>query len=159
MKSVWREHRRDFLARAGLGAGALAFDALLAGEKAQGSGMAHAVPRARSVIFLFMSGGPSQVDTFDPKPELARLEGKDVPESVAARVPKIKRAGLTNLMASHWEFEPRGESGIPVSSLFPAVAQHADDLCLIRSMTHRNPVHGPGECVALTGIQQLVLCL
>ncbi|MEM0970452.1 MAG: DUF1501 domain-containing protein, partial [Verrucomicrobiota bacterium] len=98
-----------------------------------------------------MSGGPSQVDTFDPKPELARLEGKDVPESVAARVPKIKRAGLTNLMASHWEFEPRGESGIPVSSLFPAVAQHADDLCLIRSMTHRNPVHGPGECVALTG--------
>ena len=98
-----------------------------------------------------MSGGPSQVDTFDPKPALAELAGKDVPESLAQRVPRIKRAGLKNLMASPWEFQQHGQSGLYVSSLFPEVAKHVDDLCVIRSMTHRNPVHGPGECVALTG--------
>ncbi len=98
-----------------------------------------------------MSGGPSQVDTFDPKPDLARLAGQDVPESLARNVPKIKRAGLKNLMASHWGFSQRGQCGMPISELLPHTSMHADDLCLIRSMTHRNPVHGPGECVALTG--------
>ncbi|MEM7010981.1 MAG: DUF1501 domain-containing protein [Verrucomicrobiota bacterium] len=137
--------RRRFLAHAGLGASAVAFESLLAGQTP------HRPATAKSVIFLFMSGGPSQVDTFDPKPELAKLAGNDVPESLAALVPKIKRAGLTNLMASHWDFAQHGESGLTVSSLFPEVAKHADDLCLIRSMSHRNPVHGPGECVALTG--------
>ncbi len=137
--------RRRFVAGCGLGAGSLALSSLLADDAP------HHAPMARSVIFLFMSGGPSQVDTFDPKPELARLSGKDVPESLAKNVPKIKRAGLKNLMPSHWEFEPRGKSGIQISSLLPEAAKHADDLCVIRSMTHRNPVHGPGECVALTG--------
>ena len=65
--------------------------------------------------------------------------------------PPIKRAGLRNLMASPWTFEPQGECGLPVSSLFPEVARQMDEICLIRTMTHRNPVHGPGECVALTG--------
>jgi len=111
----------------------------------------HFAPTARSVIFLFMSGGPSQVDTFDPKPELARLAGQDVPESLARNVPRIQRAGLKNLMASPWEFRRYGQSGIPVSDLLPFTARHVDDLCVIRSMSHRNPVHGPGECVALTG--------
>lgn len=140
-------HRRNFLASAGLGAGAVALESLFAAETQR----SHLPGTAKSVIFLFMSGGPSQVDTFDPKPELARLAGKDVPDSIARAVPKIKRAGLQNLMASPWEFQQHGESGIPVSSLFPHTAKHVDDLCLIRTMSHRNPVHGPGECVALTG--------
>ncbi len=88
---------------------------------------------------------------FDPKPELQKLAGKDVPQSLAANVPKINRSGLKNLMASHWSFDRYGECEMPISSLLPEMANCADDLCLIRSMTHRNPVHGPAECVALTG--------
>mgnify|MGYP001173146199 FL=1 len=107
---------------------------------------------ARSVIFLYMSGGPSQVDTFDPKPALATYSGQNVPESIARNVPPIKRSGLNNIMPSHWSFQPHGESGIPVSELLPHTAQHADDLCVIRSVKHLNPVHGPGECVCLTGV-------
>lgn len=144
--------RRRFVST-GIGASAVALRTLLAeeaGTSKTSSGIHHPAT-AKSVIFLFMSGGPSQVDTFDPKPELARLSGADVPESLAKRVPRIKRAGIKNLMASPWEFHRHGESGLPVSTLFPHVAKHVDDLCLIHSMTHRNPVHGPGECVALTG--------
>ena len=145
MKSI---DRRMFSMACGLGATSLAIQSLVAGENDMPP---HHTPTAKSVILLFMSGGPSQVDTFDPKPDLAKLAGQDVPESIAQHVPRIKRAGLKNLLASPWEFRPHGQSGLPVSSLFPAMAQQVDELCLIRSMTHRNPVHGPGECVALTG--------
>jgi len=141
--------RRQFLG--GIGAGSVALSSMLAETSATVTERPHFAGKAKSVIFLFMSGGPSQVDTFDPKPELANLAGKDVPESLARNVPKIKRAGLKNLMASHWSFSEHGQSGIPVSELLPHTAKHVDDLCVIRSMVHRNPVHGPGECVALTG--------
>ena len=148
---VTKLNRRSFAA-SGLGAGAIAFQSLLASENDSGTlPVPHHKPTAKSVIFLFMSGGPSQVDTFDPKPRLAELSGSDVPESLASRVPRIKRAGLKNLMASPWKFQQYGESGLFVSDLFPETAKRVDDLCVIRSMTHRNPVHGPGECVALTG--------
>ncbi|QDV85623.1 DUF1501 domain-containing protein [Planctomycetes bacterium TBK1r] len=142
--------RRRFLYGGGLGAGAMALQ-LLRHAEAEGANATHHPATASSVIFLFMSGGPSQVDTFDPKPELDRLAGKDVPDSIAETIPKIKRAGLKNLMGSPWSFKPYGESGIPVSDLLPKTAEHVDDLCVIRSMQHNNPVHGPGECVALTG--------
>ena len=135
----------------GLGASSLALQSLLAEDSQTIIHKPHHTPTATNVIFLFMSGGPSQVDTFDPKPELTRLEGKDVPESIAAQVPKIKRAGLKNIMGSPWKFDKHGESGLPISELLPHTAKLADELCVIRSMTHRNPVHGPGECVALTG--------
>ncbi|MCA9062357.1 MAG: DUF1501 domain-containing protein [Planctomycetaceae bacterium] len=115
------------------------------------AGDPHHSATATSVIFLFMSGGPSQVDTFDPKPGLSQYAGQDVPESIAGRVPRIARAGLRNLLPSPWKFSQFGESGIPVSALLPHTARHVDDLCVIRSMHHLNPVHGPGECVALTG--------
>jgi len=145
--------RRDFLsAGIGMGMGSIGLQTLLAGQSGKlPTAGSHFTPTAERVIFLFMSGGPSQVDTFDPKPELAKLAGKDVPDSIAATVPRIKRAGLKNLMASPWVFHQHGESGIPVSELLPETAKHVDDLCVIRSMQHRNPVHGPGECVALTG--------
>ncbi|QDU44697.1 hypothetical protein Mal52_31830 [Symmachiella dynata] len=145
--------RRNVLTATGCSAMTLALRALMADESAPAMPVQapHRPPRARSVISLFMSGGPSQVDTFDPKPDLAALAGKDVPESIAKTVPKIKRAGLKNLMASPWAFHRHGQSGLPISELFPNIAKHADDLCVIRSMTHRNPIHGPGECVALTG--------
>jgi hypothetical protein len=156
MASSTIHDRRSFLATsfagAGAGAGSLALQSLLAADSSSTApGSSHFAPTAKRVIFLFMSGGPSQVDTFDPKPELEKLEGKDVPESFAKHVPRIKRAGLKNLMASPWKFQRHGQSGIPVSELLPETAKHIDDLCVIRSMQHRNPVHGPGECVALTG--------
>ncbi len=144
-------NRREFLAT-GLGAGAIALSSLAAAEeKSARTPTPHFKPTAKSVIFLFMSGGPSQVDTFDFKPELERLAGQDVPESIAKHVPPIKRAGLKNLLASPWKFRPYGESGMPISDLLPHTAELADDLCIIRSMKHNNPVHGPGECVSLTG--------
>ncbi len=75
----------------------------------------HSRATARSVIFVFQGGGPSQVDTFDPKPLLQELHGKDVPESIGKTIPKIARSPLNNLMASPWKFRRYGESGIPVS--------------------------------------------
>ena len=155
METAPKIDRRRWLGLAAAGApwlsSSLGWSNELASPKLEHRIGMHHPARAQRVILLFMSGGPSQVDTFDPKPELAKLDGKDVPESIAKHVPKIQRAGLRNLLASPWEFSPRGESGLPVSSLFPAVAEQADKLCVIRSMSHRNPVHGPGECLALCG--------
>ncbi|MCB1209024.1 MAG: DUF1501 domain-containing protein, partial [Verrucomicrobiales bacterium] len=135
----------------------LAQDGLLAANREGDHTRPHLVgphlrPRAKSVIFLFMSGGPGQTDTFDPKPLLQKLEGQPVPESIAINVPKIPRSGVNSLlMASPFSFKQYGESGISVSELFPETARLVDDLCVIRSVNHRIPVHGPGECVALTG--------
>ncbi len=113
---------------------------------------AHHSASAKSVIFLFMSGAPGQTDTFDPKPLLTKLDGQRVPDSIAATVPNIPRSGVdSRLFASPFAFAEHGESGIPVSSLYPRTAQMVDDMCVVRSMNHRVPVHGPGECIALTG--------
>ena len=145
-------NRRHFLQATGTGFSTLAFSTLLAEEREkERARRPHFRPTAKSVIFLFMSGGPSQVDTFDPKPELKKLAGREVPASLAKNVPRIQRAGLKNLMPSPWKFRRYGECGMPISELLPYTAKHADDLCVIRSMHHRNPVHGPAECVALTG--------
>jgi len=153
-------NRRDMLDQSVLGFGALGLMSLLADEgllcAADGTqvapGKSHFPATAKNVIFLFMSGAPSQVDTFDPKPLLTKLEGQAVPPSIAARVPNIPRAGLgSKLMASPFTFKNYGESGLPVSNMFPATAQLIDEICVLRSVNHRVPVHGPGECIALTG--------
>jgi hypothetical protein len=148
------------LARCGMGVGAIALakllaeDGLLADQREGGDGVVKpAAPAAKHLIMLFMSGGPSHVDTWDPKPELNRLDGQDVPESIARQVPRIKRSGLANLMGSPFRFAPHGESGIEVSTLLPHTARCVDDLCVIRTVHHRNPVHGPAEVVSLTGTQ------
>ncbi len=152
--------RREMLDQSVLGFGAVGLMSLLADEGLlcaedsghKSAGTNHFPATAKNVIFLFMSGAPSQVDTFDPKPLLTKLEGKGVPESIAARVPNIPRAGLNSkLMASPFAFKKYGESGIPVSNLFPKTAEMIDDICVLRSVNHRVPVHGPGECIALTG--------
>jgi hypothetical protein len=153
--------RREMLRRSGMGFGSLALaslmleDGLLAGAETARAPMTgtHFPATARSVIFLFMGGGPSQVDTWDPKPLLRRLDGRDVPESIGRNVPRIARAPLTNLFASPYRFTPHGQSGIPVSELFPETARHADDLCVIRSCRHSSPIHAPAEYLAMTGTQ------
>jgi hypothetical protein len=98
-----------------------------------------------------MGGGPSQVDTFDPKPEIKRLHGKDVPPSIARHVPRIVRSRLESLHDTPFAFRHHGESGLEISELFAETAKHADDLCVIRSLSHLTPVHAPAEYLATTG--------
>lgn len=151
-------NRRMLLRESAPGIGSAALTAMLA-EQGRGHEAAprqnpqpHHRATAKSIIFLFMSGGPGQTDTFDPKPVLERLDGQRVPASIAATIPDIPRSGVdSRLFASPFGFQRYGESGIPVSSLFPRTAQLVDELCIVRSMHHRVPVHGPGECIALTG--------
>ena len=102
--------RRQFIQDSGIGLSSMAIASLLSRQSMATTSDEKAV--ARSVIFLYMSGGPSQVDTFDPKPALKKYAGQDVPESIARNVPPIKRSGLKNVMPSHWEFKQHGESGI-----------------------------------------------
>lgn len=91
----------------------------------------HFPAKAKSVIFLFMDGGPSQVDTFDPKERLIKEHG----EPIKMKVPPTQFDNVGKVLKSFWEFKPRGKSGIPISDLFPYVAECADDLAVIRSMT------------------------
>ena len=140
--------RRAMLQRSAAGFGHLALAGLLAQEgqseaahsaaSALAAKLPHFAPRARRVIFLFMKGGPSHVDTFDPKPLLQRDDGGKYPFAE----PRIKFAETGKLLKSPWKFQQYGQSGLPVSELFPHVAQCADELCVIRSMHGTNPAHG-----------------
>jgi len=137
--------RREILRRAGAGFGALAFSALQAdGTTAAESPLAarrpHFAARAKRVIFLFMPGGPSQVDTFDPKPRLAQDDGQPSP--------KLYLGQQRKLLASPWKFQKYGESGVEVSELFPRTASCIDDICVIRSMVTDDSNH-PGGCLLM----------
>ncbi len=147
--------RRQLLRCAGAGFGSLALAALLNDETsaaAVGSESAdvagntlspkrpHFAARAKRVIFLFMPGGPSQVDTFDPKPRLTQDNGHPSP--------KAYRGQTRNLLASPWKFQKFGQSGIEVSELFPHTAARIDDICVIRSMVSDDPNH-PGGCLLM----------
>jgi hypothetical protein len=155
--------RREMLRRSGLGFGSLALAYLLfedglvsAAAPAAGNGAGlrlRPTGIARSVIFLFMGGGPSQVDTWDPKPLLTRLNGQNVPDSIGRNVPRIARAPLTNLYASPYRFPRHGRSGIAVSELFPEIGKRVDDLCVLRACRHNSPIHAPAEYLATTGTQ------
>jgi len=140
--------RREFLLRAGGGFGALALASILAeqgllaaGEKAG----THHAPRAKRAIFLFMSGGPSHLETFDPKPDLQRLHGERLPDSFG-RVATRRGVEKNKLLATKRTFRKCGESGIEVSDLLPHLSRHADDLCVLRgcygdSVTHPESVY------------------
>jgi len=105
--------------------------------------------KAKRIIFLFMSGGPSHVDTFDPKPRLIRDNGKVLP----FERPKLERTKTGNLLQSPWSFKKYGQSGIEVSELFPHVATCVDDLCVIRSMVADNINHN-GACLQMNTGEQ-----
>ncbi|HYE33056.1 MAG TPA: DUF1501 domain-containing protein [Methylomirabilota bacterium] len=109
----------------------------------------HHTAKAKRVIFLFMSGGPSHVDTFDPKPRLADLNGKPLP----FEKPKLERTKTGNILASPWSFKKHGQSGTDVSELFPHVATCVDDLCVIRSMVADNINHN-GACLQMNTGEQ-----
>lgn len=101
----------------------------------------HRPARAKHLVFLFMNGGPSQVDTFDPKPALSRYQGQAYTGD--AKVGSNGRP-IGKLMASPFEFRPHGQSGLEISSLFPHTARFADDLCVIRSMHSDTAAHASG---------------
>jgi len=153
--------RREMLRQCSNGFGMVALAALM-GEQAQAATTAAKGPltpkppmfpaKAKRVIFLFMHGGPSQVDTFDPKPLLIRDHGKPFPGAK----PRVVFAQTGNLLKSPWEFKKYGQSGIEVSDLFPNVAQCVDDMCVIRSMVADNTAHGGALLQLHTGSDTFV---
>ncbi len=160
-----RYSRRDLLSRVGGGFGLVALAGLL-GQRGNASGVSpllasdraanpfavqapHFAPRAKRIIFLYMPGGPSHVDLFDPKPRLIRDNGKPLP----FEKPKLERTKTGNLLASPWTFAPRGQSGIEVSELLPRIAGHIDDLCIVRSMVADNINHTGAALQLCTGEQ------
>jgi hypothetical protein len=147
--------RRYLLRRAACGFGLVGLASLLAeGSLAQelanplAPKKPHFPPRAKRVIFLFMAGGPSHVDTFDPKPLLTRDHGKPLPFK---RPLTFAPGEVGNLFKSPWEFRKHGQSGIEVSELFPNVARFVDDLCIIRSVVGDSVAHGGAHLQLHTG--------
>ncbi len=152
-------NRRTFLETSANGCGAAALGSLLCRNQtnATGSiGRANFAPKAKRVIYLFQSGGPSQMDLFDPKPELEKQRGKELPESVLG---KQRLTGMTSnqktlpVAPTNYHFAPRGISGIELSDLLPNLSGVADDLCLIRSMHSEAINHDPAITFLQTGFQ------
>ena len=154
--------RRDLLSSAACGFGAIAASHLLAStlpadesatplptgdQQSSGVKPTHFPPKALSVIFLYMDGGVSQVDSFDPKPALERMHGKPFP----SRIEPTQFNNIGNTLASPWKFKNYGQSGIPVSDLFPEMARHVDDMAVIRSMTSAFPEHTNANYFLHTG--------
>ena len=104
----------------------------------------HFPAKVKRVIHIFCNGGPSQMDTFDPKPELNRLDGQPLPDSIKQQLQPTQRNRVGNVFGSPFKFKQHGDCGLPVSELFPNVAKHADDLCVIRSMQGEIANHTPG---------------
>lgn len=143
--------RREFLWQVGGGFAGLALADLVSRDAVADSTLStapHFPAKAKHCIFLFMNGGPSQVDTFDPKPALARFDGQ--PYSGDAKVGSNGRP-VGHLMNSPFPFTRHGESGLEISSLFPRLSQHADDLCVIRSMHADTAAHASGCLQMNTG--------
>lgn len=148
--------RRQMLASCGMGFGALALRGILNAGTSPVSPLAarppHLPATAKRVIFLFMHGGPSSIDTFDYKPRLQRDTGKPLPFAK----PRVQFAQTGNLLGSPWEFQQHGQSGLWVSSLFPEVARCVDDLCVIKSIHGSNEAHGGALLKIHTGSDTFV---
>lgn len=151
--------RRTFLGRTTMALGALAYE-VMRGPAAMGcsderSALPHFAPKAKRVIFLTQSGGPSQLELFDPKPRLVDLAGTPLPESVRGgqRVTGMTAGKPQLVMPARSTFRPRGTSGMEISDWLPHLASIADDLCLIRSMTTDEINHAPAMTKFLTGHQ------
>ncbi len=159
--------RRDFLRRGGGGFGALALSAMLGGnaalQRALGAPEAkladsltpkltHLAGKAKSVIFLFMEGGPSHIDLFDPKPLLNKIAGKPLPDSFERPITAMGESGSA-LLASPREWKQYGESGLWVSDWMPHVGGVADELAVIRSCVSDGINHAGGVCQMNTGSQ------
>jgi Protein of unknown function (DUF1501) len=148
--------RRELLARTGTGLGVLGLASLLADESRAAASTnplapraPHFTPKAKHVIHLFMNGGPSQVDTFDPKPELTRRHG-EMPGNLGLKTERKTRA----LFKSAFKFPKCGQAGIEVSEIFPEIGKCIDDICVVRSMHTNLPNHEPGLLLMTSGNPQ-----
>jgi hypothetical protein len=142
--------RRHLLRQTACGFGMMGLSSILAAEAGDplGPKKPHFPAKAKRVIFLFMHGGPSHMDTFDPKPRLTKDHGKPLPFK---RPLTFAEGSVGNLLKSPWEFKHHGQSGLEISELFPNVAKHADDLCIIRSMVGDSVAHGGATLQLHTG--------
>jgi hypothetical protein len=153
--------RREFFSRLGTGAGALALAAMLTdGAGAETVKRAaydllpkspHVTPRAKRVIYLFQNGGPSQVDLFDPKPELKKQEGQRPGKGYVNDVDE-KKTGVW--LGSPFKFNRHGQSGMELSELLPGLGKHADDIAIVRSMVSEHENHEQACCHMHTGMPQ-----
>ncbi|MFN5961326.1 MAG: DUF1501 domain-containing protein [Verrucomicrobiota bacterium] len=152
-----RSHsRREFLSKAGMGIGSLALLDLMNREaKADGSPLerqlTHHAPRARAIISLFMHGGPSQVDTFDPKPMLARYAGQTLPQSFGNLNLEFTKASTAKVLPSRRTFRKCGGSGLEMSDIFEHLPKVADELAVVRSCYHTEFNHAPALYMAHSG--------
>ncbi|MBM83214.1 MAG: sulfatase [Planctomycetaceae bacterium] len=144
--------RRGILKSAACGFGSVALSGIAQAESTVGL---HHAPRAKRVIFLFMHGGPSHVDTFDYKPELQKRSGQRLPFAPAKNLDPTA-TNQAKLLGSPWKFQQHGDSGLWVSSLFPEVAKYVDDLCVIRSVQSKGQSHGQAVCMLHTGTDNFV---
>jgi hypothetical protein len=153
-------NRRRFLREVGGGIGMLGLSHLMGVEgRASVNPLAPKPPhfpgKAKNVIFMFMEGAPSQMDLFDPKPELQKISGQTLPESLTSqlRLAFIKKDA--KVLASPRVFKPHGQSGIELSDYIPNIASCADDICLVRSMYTEAFNHHPGQLLLFSGSIQL----
>ncbi|MCB1230532.1 MAG: DUF1501 domain-containing protein [Verrucomicrobiae bacterium] len=149
--------RRDWLRQAGCGFGSIALAGIASRLQAASGGLevpsalTH-TPRVKRIIFVFMQGGPSHVDTFDLKPELAKWDGK----KATFNNPRTRQVEDHLVMKSLWDFRQHGQCGRQVSTLFPETAKHVDDLCFLHGMHTEGVAHGPATLFLHTGATNLV---
>lgn len=152
--------RREVLRRSTFGLGAAAFGFLQSQQHAVSAvtgGLSarepHVPATAQRVIFLFMTGGPGHMETFDPKPMLTKFDGQPLPDSFRSEGLNLQFMKATDgkLMASPFEFRRHGQSGLQISELFPKLSEHADDLAIVRSCHHDSFIHGPALGLLNTG--------
>jgi hypothetical protein len=138
--------RRRALQSLGGGFGSLALADLLAQDQTAGGFEPHIAPKAKQVIFLFMSGGPSHLDMYDPKPMIAKHAGER-PDGVKLRTERV----TGGLLPAPWKFRPGGKCGTQVSDLLPHIRDCVDDICVIRSLHGTNPNHAPAANKLFSG--------
>lgn len=151
--------RRQWLQAGSCGFGALALQSLMAQEAGAASTLIQRQPllpqRAKRVIFIFMQGGPSHVDSFDHKPDLIAGDGKSI-DFTGVRFKTFGQQSQRRLMKPLWRFTQHGECGQHVSELFPHIAEHVDDLCFLKGMHTEGVAHGPSTLFLHTGATNLV---
>ncbi len=162
MQNPTNYSRRQMLQKCSTGFGAVALAGLIGNQGYSATNdlpadaalkKTHHKPKAKHVVFCFMSGGVSHVDSFDPKPRLQRDHGKPMP----VKVERTMFNNNGNIMASPFEFTPAGKSGIPVSSMFPHTVKVVDELAIVRSMTSPLSEHAQANFFMHTGFPTMVI--
>ncbi|MFO0947663.1 MAG: DUF1501 domain-containing protein [Planctomycetota bacterium] len=166
-KELAAVHRRQFLFTSACGFGSLAFAGMNGIARGNAPSPAPGVnplaekaplipPRAKRIIFLFMAGGPSHVDSFDYKPALEKYHGQKFAFRDARKLAKTGMSGQETVMKSQWRFRQYGETGRWISDLFPEVGRHADDLCFLHGLHTNGVAHGPSTLFLHTGATNLI---